>query len=61
MRVKHEQMNVKHECEHEPVNFNSLRKSDVYMRQLNRPSLFQIMACHLLDIEPLSEPMLVYC
>ena len=40
---------------------NSLRSSDAYMRQWNRPSLVQIMACCLLGAKPLSEPMLVYC
>ena len=40
---------------------NSLRQSDVYMHHQPRPSLVQIMACHLAGAKPLSEPMLVYC
>ena len=28
---------------------------------VNLPSLVQIMACHLVGAEPLSEPMLEYC
>ena len=40
---------------------NSLRPCDASMRQWNRPSLFQIMACHLPNANWLSEPILVYC
>ena len=40
-------------------NVNSLMPSDAYMRQWNRPSLVQIMACSLLGAKPLSEPTLV--
>ena len=42
---------------------NSLRLSDtyMYMRHQPRPSLVQIMACHLFGAKPLSEPMLYYC
>ena len=40
---------------------NSLRPSDAYMRQQCRLSLFQILACRLIDAKPLSEPTLVYC
>ena len=28
---------------------------------VNKPSLVQIMACHLAGAKPLSEPMLEYC
>ena len=40
---------------------NSLRLSDVYLRQKPNPSLIQIMACRLFGTNPLSEPMLNYC
>ena len=42
-------------------SINSLRPSGVYMRQKNKPSLVQIMACGLFSAKPLSEPMLSYC
>ena len=38
-------------------SLNTLRQSDVYMRQQTRPSLFQIMACRLFGAKPLYEPM----
>ena len=38
---------------------NSLRPSDAYMCWQPRPSLVQIMACRLVGVKPLSEPMLV--
>ena len=37
---------------------NSLRPSDAYMRQQDKPTLVQIMACRLFGAKPLSEPML---
>ena len=40
---------------------NSMRPSDAYMRQKTRPSLGKIMACRLVGVKPLSEPMLDYC
>ena len=40
--------------------FNSLRPGDAYMHQCTRPSLVQIMACHLFGVNPLSEPMPSY-
>ena len=39
---------------------NSLRPSDTNM-SVNLPSLIQIMACRLIGVKPLSEPMLEYC
>ena len=41
--------------------FNSLRPSDAYMRQWNKPSFLLRIAHYLLGAQPLSEPMLVYC
>ena len=35
---------------------NSLRPRDAYRHQKTRPSLVQIMACHLFSTTPLSEP-----
>ena len=32
-----------------------------HMSHLTRPSLFQIMACRLLGVKPLSEPMMANC
>ena len=40
---------------------NSLRPSDTYTSQYDKPSLVQIMACRLFGAKPLSEPMLPYC
>ena len=40
--------------------FNSLRPSDVYDSAINKLSHRWIMACHLLGIKPLSEPILAY-
>ena len=40
---------------------NLLRLSDTYMHQLSKPPLVQIMACCLLNTQPLSKPMLEYC
>ena len=40
---------------------NSLRLSDAYERQWNKPSLVQIMACRLFGAKPLSEPVLTCC
>ena len=40
---------------------NSLRPRDAYMHHQTRPSLVQIMACHLFGAKPLSKPMLHYC
>ena len=45
-------------AEEEPVN--SLRPSDVYMRQYKIVTLLQIMACLLFCTKPLSEPMVSY-
>ena len=39
-------------------SLNSLRPGDTYMCQWTRPSLLQIMACHLISAKPLSETML---
>ena len=40
---------------------NSPRPGDAYMRQCNKLSLVQIMACRLFGAKPLSEPVLTYC
>ena len=40
---------------------NSSGPSDTYMRQYNIPTLLQIMACRLVIVKPLSEPMLTFC
>ena len=40
---------------------NSLRPCDACMRQQNRQSLVQIIACRLFGTKPLSEPMLYHC
>ena len=39
---------------------NSSLPSAAYMRQWIRTALAQVMACHLYDVKPLPEPMLVY-
>ena len=39
---------------------NSLGASDVSMRHQPRPSLVQMMACHLFGAKPLSNPMVAY-
>ena len=39
---------------------NSTKPSDAYMRQQARPSLVQIMACHLIGTKQLSEAIVVY-
>ena len=41
-----------------PWYLNSL--NDAYMRPPSRPSLVQIIACHLFGAKPLSEPTLAY-
>ena len=43
------------------LRLNSLRPSDAYMRQLNIPTLIQLMVCRLFGAKPLSQPMLLYC
>ena len=43
------------------IIINSLRPSDAAMHQQTRPSLVQMMSCHLFGIKPLSEPVVVYC
>ena len=43
------------------IAINSLRQSDAYMWQQNKPLLWQIMVTHLFGAKPLSEPMLSYC
>ena len=40
---------------------NPLSPSDAYMRRQPRPSLVQIMACHLFGAKLLSEPEMEYC
>ena len=45
---------------HGTSDFNSLRRSDAYMRHHIRLSLFHIMVCRLFGAKPLSEPILVY-
>ena len=40
---------------------NWLRPRDTCMRQWNKISLLQTMACRLIGAKPLSEPTLVYC
>ena len=40
---------------------NWLRPSDPYVHQPTRPSLVQIMACHLAGPKTLSKPMVLYC
>ena len=42
------------------MSINSLRPSDASMRQQNKPSLVQLMACRLFGAKPFSEPMLEY-
>ena len=42
------------------MSINSLRPSDAYIRQWNKPSLVQLMACRLYGAKPLSEAMLEY-
>ena len=37
---------------------NSLRPSDAYVHQYARPSLVQMVACHLFSNKPLPEPMM---
>ena len=37
------------------------RVTHIIMRQEARPSLAEIMACYLIGVKPLSEPMLYYC
>ena len=54
-------LNVNPCTQHQSVMLNSLRPSDAYMRQQNKPSLVLIMVCHLFSTKPLSEPMLTYC
>ena len=39
---------------------NSLRLNDMYMHHWTRPSLVQIMACHLFGAKPLYAPVPVY-
>ena len=43
------------------LGFNHLRPRDAYMRQENKPSLVQIMACRLVGAKPLSEPKMEFC
>ena len=43
------------------TTINPLRLSDTYLCQKIRPSLVQVMACHLLGAKPSSEPMLTNC
>ena len=40
--------------------FNSLRLSDAYMHQWNRPSLVQMMACCLLGTKPSAEQIMFF-
>ena len=40
---------------------NSSKPNDSYLHKQTRPSLVQIMACHLFGAKPLSKPMLAYC
>ena len=47
--------------EHGTTEGNTMQPSNAYIRQLNMPSLVQIMACRLLGAKPISESMLVYC
>ena len=42
-------------------SINSWRPRDAYKSHQIRPSLLQIMACHVFGARPLSEPMLDYC
>ena len=46
---------------HITATFNSLKPSDAYMLHWNKPSLAQIMACHLFGTKPLSETMVIFC
>ena len=39
-----------------PMYLNSLRSRGSYMRHQTKPSLFQIMACHLTSTKPSAEP-----
>ena len=41
-------------------SLNSLRLSDVYMRQWTGSSLIQVMALHLFGDKPLHQPMLTH-
>ena len=43
------------------VMVNSLRPSNGYMHQWNRPSFVQMIACCQFGAKPLSDPMLVNC
>ena len=59
--IKYNHFFLKWETYMRPQWVNSLRPSDAYMRHQPRPSLVQMMACHLIGAKPLSEPMLYYC